>query len=61
LLVLFFCALSFVLPVDLTLCPVPRGGAGSFLIVCTGLDLGGSIPMALVLAVVDHLIGPLVL
>ena len=43
LLVLFFCALSFVLPVALVLCPVPRGGAGSFLIVCTGLDLGGSI------------------
>ena len=33
-----------VLLADLALCPVPRGGAELSLIVCTGLDLGGSIP-----------------
>lgn len=51
----FFCAPGRPRPVSCT-----RGGVGSFLIVCTGLDLGGSIPMALILAVVDHLIDPLV-
>ena len=52
-----------VLLVDLALRPVPQSGVESFLIVCTGLDLGGSIPdgrMALLLAVVNHLIDPLV-
>jgi len=33
-----------VLLLDLVGRPVPQGGVESFLIVCTGLDLGGSIP-----------------
>ena len=49
-----------VLLVDLALRPVPQGGMESFLIVCTGLDLGGSIPGGLASCGIHHLIDPLV-
>ena len=49
-----------VLLVGLALRPVPQGRAELFLIVCTGLDLGGSIPDGLASCGIHHLIDPLV-
>ena len=46
--------------VGLALRPVPRGGVELSLIVCTGLDLGGSIPDGLASCGIHHLVGPLV-
>ena len=49
-----------VLLVDFALRPVPQGGVELSLIVCTGLDLGGSIADGLASCGIHHLIGPLV-
>ena len=46
--------------VDLALRPVPQGGVESFLIVCSSSIQEAISRMALLLAVVDHLIDPLV-